>query len=97
MTIRDDRTEDQQETHIVGVVGRDRVLSGWGPVNNGHSYACWACLSEHEEAVKTWVQGRSDIVNVIVVDLETHDFGTQMGSDLHIYAITQNHPALKNI
>ena len=94
MKKKDGRTEAQQKTHWLGVVGRDSFLSGWGKAKGGYSRACWACNPEEVniDRVEKWVRSRSDMKYVNVVDLRTYrpPRGT---SHFHIYVVYKKHPA----
>jgi hypothetical protein len=48
MNIRDERTDEQKQTHTVLVVGTCRVLSHTRNFSPGPSYAAWACKPEHQ-------------------------------------------------
>ena len=92
--IQDDRDESQVSLTF-GVVARDRVLSGWGGARGGHSYCAWACGSQEDaEKALEWVEGRSDMEDVEIVDLG--DYAPPRGCSLfHLYVCDKGHPALQ--
>lgn len=93
MVIQDDRTPEQQTTHVIAVVGRDSFLSGWGSAAGGYSRAAWACSPDVDVAhVERWVRSRSDMQYVNVVDLRTYQppRGTV---HFHVYVCNLGHPA----
>lgn len=94
MYIRDDRDGIQAHTLSILIGGKDRVMSGWGLVPNGISYAYWACTEEHAEHVQDWVESRSDIAKVSQRDEPPQ--GTAH-DHCHIYCVTPGHPALQGI
>jgi hypothetical protein len=91
MILEDDRTDDLKATHYWGVVGADRVLSGWGLARGGTSYACWACRPEDRRKVLAWVENRSDMRRVREVDLRT--YRPRGRGHCHIYLVDEHHPA----
>ena len=86
MEFKDDRTPEQHETHTELVVALDTFMSGWGGACNGKSYCAWACHPYHTEAVLEWVQGRSEMRNVKVVDSDHRPRGSngKWGPLLHL-------------
>lgn len=44
----DDRTAEQRQTHVWGVVARDKFMSGWGLARGGASRCAWAYASLEE-------------------------------------------------
>ena len=93
LTTKDDRTEEQRQTHTCLIKGCDTFLSGWGPYD--HSYAAWACKLKDKEKVLDWVKSRSDMQNVRIVSDDYRPSACNSKSHYHIYAVTENHPALK--
>jgi len=88
----DDRDGTERVTHTTVVVGRDTCLSGWGEASAGISYAGWACRDEDLAAVREWVEGRSDMAGVRVVDDRWRPSGK--GDHYHTYSVTPGHPAI---
>lgn len=94
MIFKDDRTESQRQTHTIGIVGTDSFMSGWGDASGGTSVACWACSPDQSYTrVFDWVNGRSEMKRVRVVDLRT--WRPRNASHVHIYAVESGHPSLK--
>jgi hypothetical protein len=94
-TFKDDRTDEQTESHRWVVMGVDRCMSGWGDAEGTISYAGWACTDEHLETVKAWVKGRSDMERVRILDSrEGSEVWPQGRVHIHIYAVDDGHPAL---
>ena len=89
---KDDRTDDQQETHTVIIAGRDINLSRWGRGKTaGGSTAAWACTPENARAVIDWVDARGDMTNV----RETTERSlSRVRGLVHIYVVGENHHAL---
>lgn len=95
MIKQDDRTPEQRKTHIWGIVGHDRFMSGWGGAKGGASRAAWACASDvNSERVYNWVKSRKEMRYVNKVDLTTYrpPRGT---AHFHIYVVTPEHPAAR--
>lgn len=93
--IEDDRSEAQRSTFIHGVVARDTALSGWGDSTGGMSYCAWACRSADEvEIAREWVERRSDMTDVEVVDLDNYE-PPKDAAHFHIYVCGADHPALQ--
>ena len=93
-TIKDDRTEEQKSTHHFGVVARDKAMSHWGQAEGGISRVAWACSSSEDAArLLDWVNHRSDMRNVSIVDLRTYKPSTR-DAHYHIYVVKETHPAL---
>lgn len=93
MTTKDDRTEEQKKTHVLAVVARDKFLSGWGGAMDGASRCAWACHPDvNTDRVFNWVQARSEMKHVNLVDLRTYrpPKGT---ADFHIYVCNPGHVA----
>ncbi len=91
MRVRDDRTEEQKQTHTWIVAGTDRILSGWGLAADGKSIAAWACLPENRHKVLAWVEARTDMSRVREVVGHYRPSGK---GDCHIYVVDAEHPAL---
>lgn len=73
MITKDDRTDEQRKTHTIGIVGRDRCLSGWGKAKGGYSRACWALTpNDSVDRVYDRVKARGDMQYVAIVDLRTY-------------------------
>ena len=89
---RDDRTEEQQDTHAVLWGGTDTFLSGWGKALGKKSYAFWACRPEHAGVVEAWVRDRGDIARVRRVFDPYRP--RQANSVVHIYVVHDEHPSL---
>ena len=93
MTIINDRRNDEQRTtHTYLVIGKDRVLSGWGNAQGGASYAAWACTVDDVDKVEQWVRNRTDLTRVRVVR-DPYQPPAQC-AHFSVYAVTQGHPAL---
>lgn len=92
MIVQDDRTGRELFTHKDIIKGRDNCLSGWGSAKHGSSYAGWACKSEHVRQVRNWVESRSDIKRVTLVESNYIPAGK---GHYHIYVVNEGHPALK--
>ena len=90
--IQDDRTEAQKSTHVWGVVGTDRFMSGWGEASGGMSYAVWACDSEGSTLrdLEYKVEQRGDMDRVRIVYLPDY---RPRAAHTHIYVHTKSHPA----
>ena len=81
MIIQDDRTELQKSIPHYIVVGTDTFLSGCG--EGMRSYAGWAVRWADLRECEEWVESRSDMKRVRVVDGQTYR-PTRRGH-LHIY------------
>lgn len=95
MTKQDDRTPEQKQTHVWGVVARDKFMSNWGGASQGASRCAWACApGVNTDRVFNWVNGRSEMIYVNLVDLRTYrpPSGT---AHFHIYVCNEGHPATK--
>jgi hypothetical protein len=95
MIKQDDRTPEQKKTHRLGVVARDRFMSGWGEARGGASRCAWACApGVNPDRVYNWVRNRSEMQYVNVVDLTTYrpPRGT---AHFHIYVADSDHPAAR--
>jgi hypothetical protein len=90
-TIEDERTGAQKSWILVG--GIDRFMSGWGGAKNGKSWAFWACPLSMVPAVGKWVKERGDIVHYRELAGNAKlRFGR---GHVHIYPITNSHPAIR--
>jgi hypothetical protein len=89
---QDDRTELQKKeyTHLIG--GRDSFLSGWGLASGGNSYAYWACKEEDADRVFSWVNQRSDILDVSVY--RNNPPYKSPKHHVRVYVVEDGHPAL---
>lgn len=92
-TIQDERTEEQKSTHYWAVVARDKFMSYWGAASGGASRVAWACES-HKDACRVfdWVEDRSEMKNVSIVDLRKYS-NPKSDAHFHIYVVGPNHPA----
>lgn len=89
----DDRTPEQRKTHIWGVVAKDKFMSGWGGASGGASRCAWACPREVDVyQVLKWVQNRSEMRYVSIVDLRTYR-APRGTAHFHIYVCDPGHPA----
>jgi len=84
MIIKDDRTEEQKQTHKWLVIGTDSFMSGWGEAKAGASYAAWACLEKDLNRMEDRISGRKEMkrVRVIYGDYRPNP---QLCAHLHIY------------
>ena len=86
MTLRDDRTPEQKETHRTIVLMTDRFMSGWGLATGGPSYAGWAVEDGYINACESRIRGRSDSSRVRIVG---GNYRPPSGpGDCHIYVYT---------
>lgn len=93
--IEDDRTPEQKKTHVLGVVARDKFMSGWGGATGGTSRCAWACAPDvNPDRVENWVRSRGEMRHVNVVDLSTYrpPRGT---AHFHIYVCENDHVAAR--
>lgn len=68
MQIKDDRNDEQRNTHRYLVVATDTFLSGWGAAAGGSSYAAWACEGpEAARKVRERIRARGDMQRVRVI------------------------------
>jgi hypothetical protein len=89
----DDRTPEQRKTHKWGVVAKDKFMSGWGRASQGVSRCAWACAPDVDiDRVKRWVESRSEMIYVNVVDLNTYRAPRGTGH-FHIYVCNRDHVA----
>ena len=95
MIKQDDRTSEQKQSHTFAVVARDKFMSGWGNARNGSSRCGWACpdMDTANQLLK-WVQNRSEMRNVNLVDLRTYR-APRGTAHFHIYVAGPDHPALR--
>ena len=93
MIIKDDRSDDQKQSHNVIVVGTDSFLSGWGHACGGSSYAGWACTADSWHRVFDWVASRSDMKRVRVVGNDYRP-SSRYCAHFHVYVVDENHSAL---
>jgi hypothetical protein len=96
MEREDDRTALQKHTHTIGIVARDKSMSGWGGATGGASRCAWAVNPEEVNAdrVFNWVKARSEMQYVAMVDLRTYrpPRGT---AHFHVYVTYPEHPAAR--
>ena len=93
-TTVDDRSTEQKNTHVWGVVAKDKFMSGWGGAAGGTSRCAWAVPAGSSlERVFNWVSSRKDLRNVNIVNLNTYR-APRGTAHFHIYVVTENHPAL---
>lgn len=87
------------KTHRLLVVGTDKCLSNWGEASGGASYAAWACTYAQYPAVRQWVEARTDMSRVRdAVDMSpSMPYRPKNCAHLHIYVVTDNHPALESL
>ena len=86
MIRKDDRTPEQQKTHVYLWAGTDRMLSGWGQAQDGASVAAWACEEGYMNACESWVRTRGDMQRVrLVIDRPGSRFRPKGAAHLHIY------------
>lgn len=93
MIKQDDRTAEQQATHRWAVVAKDRFMSGWGGARGVASRCAWAVAPDLDvERVLRWVQSRSEMRYVNVVDLRSYR-APRGTAHFHIYVAGPEHPA----
>jgi len=96
MIKQDDRTEEQKGTHILAVVMKDNLMSGWGEAKGGASRCAWAFdpSKVNSDRVFNWVKSRKEARYVSLIDLRTYRVpcGTV---HFHIYVCEPDHPAAK--
>ena len=93
-TTVDDRSTEQKNTHVWGVVAKDKFMSGWGHSAGGTSRCAWAVpAGDSLGKVFNWVSSRKDMRNVNIVNLNTYR-APRGTAHFHIYVVTENHPAL---
>lgn len=78
----------------MAVVAKDKFMSGWGQASNGASRCAWAFDPKevNSDRVFDWVNRRSEMRYVNVVDLRTYRVprGT---AHFHIYVCNKDHIA----
>lgn len=95
MNFKDDRTEDQKKSHILGVVARDKFMSGWGGAKDGASRCAWAVHPDvNVDRVFNWVKARSEMRFVNIVDLRTYR-APRGTAHFHIYVCNPDHVAAR--
>ena len=73
MTKQDDRTAEQKQTHVWGVVAKDKFMSGWGGARGGASRCAWACPPDGSiTKLEDYVRSRSEMRYVNQVNLNTY-------------------------
>lgn len=95
MIKQDDRTPEQKKTHRLGVVAKDKFMSGWGGASGGASRCAWACAPDvNTDRVENWVRSRKEMRHVNLVDLSTYrpPAGT---SHFQIYVCDVDHVAAR--
>jgi hypothetical protein len=95
----DDRTDTQRQTHTVLVLGTDDAMTRWGRRcgmvgKTGRSIAAWACEPRHVNTVMRWAEGRGDLKRVRTA---TECTFPKKGDHIHIYVVTDEHPALGGV
>jgi hypothetical protein len=93
--IKDDRTPEQKQTHVDGVIARDSFMSGWGRAKDGASWCAWACGPDVDiQRVKAWVRHRDEMHHVKIVNLNEYKptYGT---AHFHIYVCHPDHVAAR--
>ena len=95
-TVIDDRTDEQRQTHYALVVGTDAFLSrmGRGCGMCRRSIAAWACEPRDAIHVEQWVRSRAEMKRV---RRATHRIKGRKGDHIHIYVVTDGHPALEGV
>jgi hypothetical protein len=81
MKIVDDRRPEQAKNEVL-IVAKDNFLSGWGQSKGGNSIAAWSCEPANAQAVKKWVESRTDMSNVRI---ENGDYVPKNAAHFHIY------------
>ena len=93
MIIKDDRTPEQRQTHVLGIVALDRFLSGWGEARGGVSRCAWACHPDvNPDRVFNWVKQRKEMRYVNLVDLRSYR-APRGTAHVHIYVCDPDHVA----
>lgn len=92
MILVDDRTQEERDTHYLGVAMTDRVLSGWGAASGGPSFAVWACNYYNVAQVERWVRSIRAALRVRRVALRT--YAPRGNGHCHIYVVSPGHPSL---
>ena len=86
MKIVDDRRPEQLKNEVL-IVAKDNFLSGWGQAAGGNSIAAWSCEPQNAQAVKKWVESRTDMTNVRI---ERGDYIPKNAAHYHIYSADMN-------
>lgn len=95
MIVVDERNTNEQTALTLAVVGRQRVLSGWGrALRATHHRVAWACRPADVLAVERWVRARGDVSRIALVHLSSRyrPRGTRL---MYIHAVRRGHPALR--
>ena len=91
---KDDRTDEQKNTHTTIIGGRDSFMTTWGREvgripSDGASYAFWACKPEDAKNMRKWIAARGDLSGVKTYH---NKFPKKNTSDhCHIYVATELH------
>jgi hypothetical protein len=95
--ITDDRTPEQREKFLFGVVCRDDAMSRWGKAKGGVARCGWACAS-YSDASKTfdWLKTRKEMKRIEIVTIKNY-IPPRTDKVFHIYVVDQNHPALQEV
>jgi hypothetical protein len=93
----DDRTAAEKLTHRLGVVARDRFMTGWGLATRGYSRCAWAVApGASVERLYDWVKSRSDMQYVAIV-CDLNQYRPPRGTaHFHIYTCERDHPSQAN-
>ena len=98
----DKRAPEHHETHTVAVAAVDRFMSGWGAADGATRIAVWVCKPEHSDAVRAWVKGRDEMLNVkeTGTDHLTHDSVKRIvevngRAVITVHPVFDSHPCLK--
>lgn len=92
MITKDDRTPEEKKTYKWGVVAKDKFMSGWGEARGGVSRCAWACAPDADiNKLLRWVESRSEMRYVNVVDLST--YRPKNTVHYHIYKCEKDHPS----
>lgn len=95
LTIQDDRTAEQKQTHVWAIVARDKFMTGWGRCRSGASRCAWACApGVNTDRVFNWVQNRKEMRYVNMVDLRTYR-PAQGTEHFHVYVCNADHVAAR--
>ena len=97
MIFKDDRTEEEKKTHRLGVRATDNFMSYWCKAEGGLSQVIWACEFEaHRTALYYWVKKREEMYDVkaIKIPLSGAICVNAQVMHLHIYRVTESHPAI---
>jgi hypothetical protein len=96
VTVIDDRTDEQRETHYALCVATDSLMSraGRGCGMCQRSIPAWACEPRDYIYVERWVRSRAEMKRV---RRATHRIKGRKGDHIHIYVVTEGHPALEGV